>query len=191
MGPPIFPYLVTVLSVAAWGCTDGCVDPDAISDLPLHLYDHLDTVEVEGVAAALVRGLPRSEERTLLVLDFEDGRLEPLVAFRSPDAETNEPRVVRAEGGFGSGYSVELRNTAARAASLRTPPISVEPGQNYRLRYRVAMQRAPGSDEIINAGASVLLYGLSSEQALRAATVLAEPARERALGLPPPRDLRV
>jgi arylsulfatase A-like enzyme len=175
------------------GCTDPSrdADPPLLEATPLHLFDHLDQVVFEGIAQRALRGLPEPTPRTLLRLDFEDGRIEPLAAFRgrATVARAGDTGVAIVEGphAHADGRSLELRGDGRRPLSARTPPIAVSPLEIYELRYRVASEAVQaGRDAGSVAQASVLLYRLAPDEAERAAEALADPARERAARLPEP-----
>lgn len=186
--------LCVPLLLAASGCGTSHDPPAVLSGRPLHLYDHLDHAAVSG-AATLLAGASPGVERTLLAVDFEDGRLEPLAPFAGFGREVAGTAafagVVRGARGFAGGASAELRGDVPHGASLRTPPIPVEPGQLYRLRYRIAVEGLEAGRGDLFGGPSLLLYRVPPAESEEVAGILSQPGREKALRLRGSSDFRV
>jgi hypothetical protein len=164
---------------------------DRGAELPLHLYDHVQALEVEGVATALLDQLPSAAPRTLLALDFEDGGYEPLTPFSgfgssAADAAPNV-RVVTGRRAWNQGKSLQLRGGVEHGVSVRSAPIPVSARERYRLSYRIStsgLRRGGSRTEF--GGASILLYAVPPRDSERVEEVLADPTREKKLRLPPP-----
>ena len=183
---------VAVLPAAALGCrSPGPSERYA----PIHVYDQLEQITAGGLAEELLRGVPPGDERPVLDLDFEDGRITPLTPFAGfgvePDVTGDFARTVSGSRAFHGGKSVELRGGVPHGVSLRTPPIPVEPVGLYRLRYRIAVEKVRGGAGVSYGAASILLYRLTYDEAQRAAATLSDPAKEEARRLPTEPDFWV
>jgi arylsulfatase A-like enzyme len=164
--------------------------------LPLHLYDHLEALQIEGVATALLDEVPPAVPRALLALDFEEGGYEPLSPFSGfgPPAVDAAPQVAILEGerAWGQGRSLLLRGGVEHGVSVRSAPIPVSAGERYRLSYRIRTSGLrKGGSKTEFGGASILLYAVPLRDSEAVGELLADPVREKSLRLRPPAEFTV
>ncbi|MFM7200611.1 MAG: sulfatase [Myxococcota bacterium] len=110
------------------------------------LYSSVAGAKLEGEAAIAAANTAETEVRTLLKLDFEDGVMTGLSPVSNDkEAEKKLKGLVQViDAPDGAGKVLKIPGGLAAAASVRTPPIPVEPRASYTLTYSVRTEGLEG-----------------------------------------------
>lgn len=110
------------------------------------LYASVGAAELVGEASNAATNTAETEVRTLLKLDFEEGVMTGLSAVSNEkEAEKKLKGMVQVtDASDGVGKVLKIQGGLNGAASVRTPPIAVEPRASYTLTYSVRTEGLVG-----------------------------------------------